>query len=208
MGASGNINDQQKHFLEIIQGSANRLTSLIDSILDVSRIESGTIILRPELMDLVAKINDVVEIHKNASINDSKQITYQIKPIGKIPQIMVDIDRMEQVVLNILNNARIYSYEDGLITIIVEAVEKFIKILFIDRGVGIPRDEQEHVFERFYRGRNALNMNSAGTGLGLSIARILIEMHGGTIYLESSGIPGEGSSVTVMLPIKQENGTS
>ncbi len=118
MGASGNINDQQKHFLEIIQGSANRLTSLMDSILDVSRIESGTIILRPELMDLVAKIKDVVEIHKNASINDSKQITYQIKPIGNIPQIIVDTDRMEQVFLNILNNARIYSYEDGLITII------------------------------------------------------------------------------------------
>lgn len=203
MEASGNINDQQKHFLEKIQGNTNRLTSLVDDILDVSKIESGHIILRQEPLDLLSKINEIVEIHKNASMNDSKKILYQVIPIGKIPPICVDPDRLEQVVLNILNNARIYSYNNGLITMTLEAVEKFVKIVVIDQGIGIKKDEQKHIFERFYRGGNALNMNSAGTGLGLSIARILVEMHGGNIHLESSGIPGEGSSVTVMLPIEK-----
>ena len=206
MEASGKINDQQKHFLEIIQGNTNRLTSLVDDILDVSRIESGRIILRPQSIDLLSKINEMVEIHKNVSMNDSKQVDYHVKSVGKIPRIMADPQRMEQVVLNILNNARIYSYHQGEIIITVEAFEKFIKIVFTDQGVGVPKDEQEHIFERFYRGRNALNMNSAGTGLGLAIARILIEMHAGNITLESSGIPGEGSSVIIMLPIKQEKG--
>ena len=208
MEASGNINDQQKHFLEIIRENTNRLTSLVDDILDVSKIESGNIVIRPAQMNLLSKIDEIVEIHKNATANDSKQISYQIRTIGKIPLIFADIDRVEQVVLNILNNARIYSYKEGLIIITIETYEKFIKIVFTDHGVGIPKDEQEHIFEQFYRGGNALNMNSAGTGLGLSIARILVEMHGGNIHLESSGIPGEGSSVTVMLPIEQEKVTS
>jgi K+-sensing histidine kinase KdpD len=206
MEASGKINEQQKHFLEIIQSNTNRLTSLVDDILDVSRIESGRIVLRPQSIDLVSKINEMVEIHKNISMNDSKQVDYHVEMLGKIPKIMADPQRMEQVVLNILNNARIYSYHQGVIKITVETFEKFIKIVFTDQGVGVPIDEQEHIFERFYRGRNALNMNSAGTGLGLAIARILIEMHAGKITLQSSGIPGEGSSVIVMLPINQEQG--
>jgi len=204
LGASGMINEQQKHFLEIIQTNTNRLKSLVDDILDVSRIESGNIILRPESFDLLSKIKDIVEIHKNSTMIDSKQITYQINPIGKIPPIFADPERFEQALLNILNNARIYSYDESVITISVESLGEFIKISVADLGVGIAREEQEHIFKRFFRGKNAINVNSAGTGLGLSIARTLIEMHGGTIKMESSGIPGEGSTFTIMIPIKLE----
>jgi signal transduction histidine kinase len=204
MGASGMINEQQKHFLEIIQSNTNRLKSLVDDILDVSRIESGNIILRPESFDLVTKIKDIVEIHKNTTMIDSKQISYQINPIGIIPSVTADPERIEQVLLNILNNARIYSYDESEITISLESLGKFIKIEVADHGVGIPRDEQDYIFERFFRGKNAVNVNSAGTGLGLSIACTLIEMHGGKIKVESSGIPGEGSTFTIMLPIKLE----
>lgn len=204
MGASGMINEQQKHFLEIIQSNTNRLKSLVDDILDVSRIESGNIILRPESFDLVKKMKGIVEIHKNSTMIDSKQISYQINPIGIIPFVMADPERIEQVLLNILNNARIYSYDESEITISLESLGKFIKIEVADHGVGIPRDEQDYIFERFFRGKNAVNVNSAGTGLGLSIACTLIEMHGGSIKVESSGIPGEGSTFTIMLPIKLE----
>ncbi len=145
MEASGTINDQQKYFLEIIQGNTNRLTFLVDDILDVSKIEAGHIILSPEPVDLLSEINKIVEIHKNASMKDSKQISYEIKPKGKISHILVDTDKLAQVVLNILNNARIYSYKDGFITITLEAFEKFIKMVFIDHGVGIPKNEQEHI---------------------------------------------------------------
>ena len=135
---------------------------------------------------------------------DSKQISYQINPIGKIPSIIADPERIEQVLLNILNNARIYSYDESVITISVEYLGEFFKIEITDLGVGIARDEQDYIFERFFRGKNAVNVNSAGTGLGLSIARTLTEMHGGNIKVESSGIPGEGSTFTIMLPIKLE----
>jgi K+-sensing histidine kinase KdpD len=204
MGASGMINEQQKHFLEIIQSNTNRLKSLVDDILDVSRIESGNIILRPESFDLLSKIKDIVEIHKNSTMIDSKQISYRINPIGIVPPIIADPERIEQVLLNILNNARIYSYDQSVITISVESLGGFVKIAVADLGVGIARDEQDHIFERFFRGKNAINLNSAGTGLGLSIARTIIEMHGGNIKMESSGIPGEGSTFTIMIPIKLE----
>lgn len=204
MGAAGMINEEQKHFLEIIQSNTNRLKSLVDDILDVSRIESGHIILRPESFDLLSKITDIVENHKNSMMIDSKQISYQINPIGKIPSIVADPERIEQVLANILNNARVYSYDNSEILISVESLGKIIKIQVIDRGVGITRGEQERIFERFVRGKNAINVNSAGTGLGLSIARTLIEMHGGSINLESSGIPGQGSTFTIMIPIKLE----
>jgi signal transduction histidine kinase len=204
MGASGMINEQQKHFLEIIQSNTNRLKSLVDDILDVSRIESGKIILRPESFDLLSKIKDIVEIHKNSTMIDSKQISYRINPIGIVPPIIADPERIEQVLLNILNNARIYSYDQSVITISVESLGGFVKIAVADLGVGIARDEQDHIFERFFRGKNAINLNSAGTGLGLSIARTIIEMHGGNIKMESSGIPGEGSTFTIMIPIKLE----
>ncbi len=204
MGASGNVNEQQKHFLEIIQSNTNRLKSLVDDILDVSRIESGHIILRPELFDLLSKITDIIEIHKNSTLMDSKHISYQINLIGKIPSIVADPERIEQVLLNILNNARIYSYDESEITISLESLGEFIKIEVADLGVGIAKEEQEHIFERFFRGKNAVKVNSAGTGLGLSIARTLIEMHGGKIKMESSGIPGEGSTFTIMIPIEFE----
>lgn len=204
MGASGMINEQQKHFLEIIQSNTNRLKSLVDDILDISRIESGHIILKPESFDLLSKIRNIVDVHKDSTSMDSKQISYQINPIGKIPSIVADPGRIEQVLLNILNNARIYSYDESVITISLESLGEFIKIEISDLGVGIPREEQEHIFERFFRGKNAVNVNSAGTGLGLSIARTLIEMHGGNLIMESSGIPGEGSIFTIMLPTKLE----
>ncbi len=204
MGASGMINEQQRHFLEIIQSNTNRLKSLVDDILDISRIESGNIILRPESFDLVTKIKNVVEIHKNSTMINSKQISYQINLIGKSPSISADPERIEQVLLNILNNARIYSDDKSVITLSVETLGELVKIKIADLGVGIARDEQDHIFERFFRGKNAVNVNSAGTGLGLSIARTFTEMHGGNIKVESSGIPGEGSTFTIMLPIKLE----
>jgi len=204
MGASGKFNEQQKHFLETIQSNTNRLNSLVDDILDVSRIESGHIILRPESFDLLSKIKDIVEIHKNSVMIDSKQITYQINPMGKIPTIVADPDRIEQVLLNILNNARIYSFDNSAITISLESLGDFVKIEVTDLGVGIAEEEQDHIFERFFRGKSAVNVNSAGTGLGLSIARTLIELHGGNINMASSGIPGQGSTFTIMIPIKHE----
>ncbi len=125
-------------------------------------MNSGHIILKPVSFDLISKINDIVEIHKNSRIIDSKQISYQINSSGDIPPIVADPERIEQVLLNILNNARIYSYDESMITISLESFGKYIKIKVTDRGVGIAREEQDHIFEKFFRGKNAVNMNSAG----------------------------------------------
>jgi signal transduction histidine kinase len=100
-----------------------------------------------------------------------------------------------------LNNAIDYSQDNGEIVITVSFESQNIVIKFKDNGIGIPIKEQEFVFDRFYRGANAIQMNTAGAGLGLSIAKTLVEMQGGKIEMESSGIPGEGVTISISLPI-------
>jgi signal transduction histidine kinase len=118
-----------------------------------------------------------------------------------IPNVLIDSERINQVLSNILNNARMYSLDQGKINITLEMDENQIRINIKDQGIGVPKDEQIHIFERFYRGKNSLEVNTAGTGLGLSIAKTLVEMHGGKIWFESSGISGEGSLVSFTIPI-------
>ena len=204
MGASGLLNNQQKQFLNIIQSNTSRLTSLVDEILDISSIESGHIILKPQKFNIITKIYEVVENHKSLSINDNKQILYQIDSAEGIPFIHADPLRIEQILLNILNNARIYSFDKGVISISVDKDDKRVKINITDQGLGVPMEEQPLIFDRFYRGKYSIDKNSSGAGLGLSISKTLIEMQGGSISFISSGVPGEGSTVCITIPISDE----
>ncbi|MDO9087445.1 MAG: GAF domain-containing protein [Anaerolineaceae bacterium] len=201
MGAVGAINEQQKHFLEIIQTNTKRLNLLVDDILDVSKIESGGVVLNPQLTDITGLIKKVIEEQQKISLSEKKQIEIEFIQNDPIPPVLIDSERIEQVLMNILNNARMYSIDKGMIKISLTLVEDLIKIDIKDKGIGVSKTEQDHIFERFYRGKNSFDVNSAGTGLGLSIAKTLVEMHGGKIWFESSGIKGEGSLVLFTIPI-------
>jgi signal transduction histidine kinase len=208
MGAVGAINDQQKHFLEIIQSNTNRLNFLVDDILDVSKIESGSVVLNPQMTDLTGLIKMLVDEQQKLSTSGHKQLEYEFIKNEFIPNVLIDSERINQVLSNILNNARMYSLDQGKINITLEMDENQIRINIKDQGIGVPKDEQIHIFERFYRGKNSLEVNTAGTGLGLSIAKTLVEMHGGKIWFESSGISGEGSLVSFTIPITTTEGYS
>lgn len=201
MGAVGAINDQQKHFLQIIQSNTNRLNFLVDDILDVSKIEAGSVVLNPQMTDLTGLIKMLVDEQQKLSTSGHKQLEYEFIKNEFIPNVLIDSERINQVLSNILNNARMYSLDQGKINITLEMDENQIRINIKDQGIGVPKDEQIHIFERFYRGKNSLEVNTAGTGLGLSIAKTLVEMHGGKIWFESSGISGEGSLVSFTIPI-------
>jgi signal transduction histidine kinase len=103
--------------------------------------------------------------------------------------------------LNLLSNAYLYTPADGSITLRLRQIGEQVQIDVQDTGIGIPLAEQQRVFERFYRGEHPLVLESAGTGLGLAIAKQLVEMHGGSLWLESRGIPGEGSTFSFTLPV-------
>jgi len=111
---------------------------------------------------------------------------------------------VRQIVENLVENAIRYTSDGGRVTISAHVEGNEVQIDVTDTGIGIPPEEQPRVFERFYRGENPLVMASAGTGLGLSIVKTLVEMHNGRIWLQSSGVPGEGSTFSFTLPIATE----
>jgi two-component system sensor histidine kinase SenX3 len=108
---------------------------------------------------------------------------------------------VRQIVANLVDNAYRYSEPESQVIVRVREIEDHIQVDVQDQGIGIYPDEHERIFERFYRGENPLVFASAGTGLGLAIVRELIEMHTGRIWLTSSGVPGEGSTFSFVLPV-------
>jgi signal transduction histidine kinase len=108
---------------------------------------------------------------------------------------------VSQILTNLVDNAYNYTPPGGHISITLIELGGEVRVSVSDDGIGISPEEQERVFERFYRGEDPLVLATAGTGLGLSIVRQLVEMHGGRIWLESSGVPGEGSTFSFSLPV-------
>ncbi len=118
-----------------------------------------------------------------------------------LPRVNGDLERVRQVLANIVDNAYHYTPENGRIDIRMQAGGGEVQVDVKDSGIGIPPEEQERVFERFYRGEDPLVLATPGTGLGLAIVKQLVSMHKGRIWLKSAGVPGDGSTFSFTLPI-------
>ena len=118
-----------------------------------------------------------------------------------------DMERVRQVMSNLVFNSYHYTSENGTITVHLHEAEdgRQVQVDVEDNGVGIPRDDQERIFERFYRGEHPLVLATPGTGLGLSIVKQIVEMHKGRIWMRSSGVPGEGSTFSFTLPVYKKS---
>jgi signal transduction histidine kinase len=200
--ASGKINRQQKAFLNTIQANTSKLTKMVDEILDVNKISSENLNLEKESLNPIESIHKVVAEKQSLEDDKGKVVSFQIVEEGETPYLMLDRLRFEQIINNLLNNAMDYSFDQGKIFIKISNTEEKIDIEIEDQGIGIPLEEQGLIFDRFYRGQNAVEMNTAGAGLGLSIVKTLVEMQGGTIRLFSSGVKGEGVKVILSFPVK------
>jgi two-component system phosphate regulon sensor histidine kinase PhoR len=117
-----------------------------------------------------------------------------------LPRVLADPERTRRVLDNLLDNAFQYNLPDGRILLRLGQLGDEVQVDVQDSGLGIPVEDQERVFERFYRGESTLNLGVAGTGLGLSIVQRLVQMQNGRIWLESTGKPGEGSTFSFTLP--------
>jgi signal transduction histidine kinase len=178
--------------LRVISRQIDRLARLVGDLLDMNRLESGRFELNPTEFDLVGLIEE---------IRGRMQPTGDRHPIRvRAPdrvQILADRDRIDQVLVNLLSNAIRYSPEGGGIEIVVESTGEAVDLTVKDHGLGVPREYHQTIFERFGR---AHAPSLGGLGLGLAISRGIIEQHGGTIQVESTGRPGEGSIFQVRLP--------
>lgn len=204
MGAAGELNERQKNFLEVVQGNTERLNILVNDLLDVSRIETGKFDLSMQPLRLQPLIEDVVEEQRRRMEKDEREIDIEVELPPELPSVWGDDHRVRQIMTNLVSNAYHYTPNGGDIHVKAHIENSYVQIDVRDSGIGIPPEDQERIFERFYRGENPLVLATAGTGLGLSIVRQLVEVHKGEIWFESSGIPGEGSVFSFTLPIHQE----
>ena len=203
MGAAGAINENQSHFLNIIKNNTERLNILVNDLLDVSRIESGRVTLSPQALDLREIAEDVIGDVLRRSQEENKPIALSLDAPKKLPHAFGDIERVRQIIGNLIDNAYHYTPENGTITVQIHSPNggKEVQVDVKDTGIGIPLEDQSRVFERFYRGEHPMVLATPGTGLGLSIVKQLVEMHKGRIWMKSSGAPGDGSTFSFTLPV-------
>jgi signal transduction histidine kinase len=203
MGATGSISDEQKRYLEVISSNADRMSELVNDLLDISRIESGKTTLDLQPVNLEQIIRELVAGHLKALISrEDKDINVLTQIPLDLPLAHADPERMVQILTNLADNAVSYTLREGEITISAREQGSFIRVAVTDTGIGISEENQLKIFERFFRVEDSDVQQVSGTGLGLSIVRSLIEMHGGTIEVVSE--LGIGSSFTFTLPIYYE----
>ncbi len=180
--------------LAVIEEESDRLTRLIDNLLDASRLQAGR--LRLDKTDVrVDKLARAV-VNKFRTQTDRHQLELDFPE--EFPPVQGDPERLEQVLSNLVSNAIKYSPNGGRITVSGRFDDDYVYIAVTDEGIGIPPGEQERIFDRFYRVESALSRRTQGAGLGLYLARSVVEAHGGQIWVDSR--PGQGSTFVFTLP--------
>lgn len=195
-----NANDDDadmKWTTDVIERQVNQMVRLIDDLLDVSRITSGKIRLKRQVMDLTQVVNHAIEASQPLIDSRNHQLSVMIPP----SPIWIEGDqtRITQVITNLLNNSAKYTDNGGKIQLNVRKEGSSAQISVRDNGIGIPRDMLRSVFELFTQVERTLDRSSGGLGIGLTLVQRLIEMHGGSVRAESEGA-GRGACFTVSLP--------
>jgi two-component system, OmpR family, phosphate regulon sensor histidine kinase PhoR len=195
----GAINDKEnaKEFLGIIHSDAQRLSTLINDLLDLSRIESGKMVLDLEPNNLKEIVVDACS--KIQRKIQEKAINFDVDIPENAQAVYCDKERIAQAVLNLAENAVKYTPEKGTIRIEASKGNNFIKVDVIDSGIGIPEEHIPRIFERFYRVDKARSRELGGTGLGLSIVKHIVQSHAGEVWVHST--PFKGSIFSFTIPV-------
>ncbi len=187
-------------FLGVINNETDRMTRLVKDLLFLSSLDHGIKDMPMDDFDVDMLTQDIVSRLSRTAENKKQTLVYE--PTNKLPLVHGNVDRIEQVITNVITNAIKYTPQNG--TIFVSTVYMFnsVAIKVKDTGIGIPKKDIEHIFERFYRVDKARSREMGGTGLGLAIAKEIVEAHGGSISVKS--IVGEGTEVMIKLPVKKD----
>jgi two-component system sensor histidine kinase VicK len=196
----GVVSDQEtiSHFMTVINSESDRMTRLVRDLLELSNFDSNKINFEYEYNDYVDLMNHTLE--KLQVMAEKKQQHITFYAIGEAIVGYFDYDRLEQVMINVVSNAIKYSKENTAIEVTLKRVDDHVRIKVKDNGIGIPQEDLNRIFERFYRVDKARSRDLGGTGLGLSIAKEIIDAHEGTISLTSK--VGEGTQVIIEIPLK------
>jgi two-component system, OmpR family, phosphate regulon sensor histidine kinase PhoR len=195
---AGPINDQQRDFIRRVQFSVNNITSLINDLLDLGRIEAGFDALK-EIVPLTAIIRYAVEGLRSRI--EEKRLNLILEAPDDLPNVLGNPVRLRQMIGNLLGNAVKYTPAEGLVALKASFEAGQIIVQVKDNGPGIPPADQPYIFDKFYRASNIAS-DAPGTGLGLAIVKSIVENHQGRIWVNSN--PGRGATFTVVLPVADE----
>ncbi len=197
LGMAGPLSDQQKHFIQIIRNNAERMVALVNDLLDISRIESGRLQLELRALYIHEVVDQVVTALQPRAQNKNLILTVDVS--RDLPPVWGDSNRVAQILTNLISNAIQYTPPGGRITVSARASGDMLEVSVADTGIGISKEDQKKIFDRFFRANDPLVQETPGTGLGLPITASLVQMHGGQIWVESE--LGEGSTFTFTLPL-------
>lgn len=212
MGSMGELSPMQRQLVDTIKTNAERMTAIINDLLDITKIESGSVELDFKAVGVLDTITIAVNGQQTLLEQRSHQLLIDVAP--DLPPAMADNTRLQQVLDNLLSNAVKYTPKGGQITLAADSIlgaelseeqrsglaarRRYVRITVSDSGLGIAPEDQERIFERFYRIESDLKVEAGGTGLGLAIVRPLMQLMGGRLLLTSE--LGKGSSFTLLLP--------
>ena len=197
----GNLTAEQIKFAQTIYAAGNDLLTLINDILDLSKIEAGKLDVRPEPVPLVRLIEDLAAIFRPVAHDKSLQLTMDIAD-GLPPAIQTDPTRLQQILKNLLSNALKFTERGAVELSVRRTADGLLAFAVKDTGIGIPAAQHDVIFEAFRQADGTTNRKYGGTGLGLSISRDLARLLGGQLSVESA--PGRGSTFTLRLPLRLE----
>ena len=200
-GLDGPLTEAMEGDLKIIQSNGQHLLDLINDVLDMAKIEAGRMELSLGKINIFDMLTDVVVT--TAPLASENDLTLQLDNVSERSEMEIEGDarRVKQVLLNVVSNAIKFT-EKGSVTIEVERQDELVQIRVDDTGAGILPDHAEKIFEHFRQADNSATRKAGGTGLGLPISRRLVELHGGRMWVESTGVPGEGSTFFIELPVE------
>jgi len=198
-GRLGKIEEQQVEYFKILKENSDRMKDLVKDLLIVSRIESARLFLKREEFSLEELTKEIIKEFEPFAKASNCQIEFSFEE--NLPKIYADRYQIKQVIENLLDNAIRYIKGKGMIKIRIKGEKKFVHFEIEDNGVGIPKEDQKFIFQKFFRASNVLKYKTQGTGLGLYISKAIIERSGGKIGFKSQ--EGVGTTFWFRLPINE-----
>lgn len=195
-GKGGEVTDKQRKLLTIVAEESNRLIRLVNSLLDLSRLEAGMVPFHFTEYDLPPLINRTLD--ELTPLAESRGIRLE-KDIGEVPRVAMDSERIRQVLRNLLGNALKFTPHGGSVRVEAQLTADGLRVSITDTGPGIPREHIGSIFEKFRQVSPADSRRLEGTGLGLAIVKHIVHAHGGSIWAESEA--GHGSTFIFVLPL-------
>ncbi|MDN5362062.1 MAG: hypothetical protein PWP70_1109 [Moorella sp. (in: firmicutes)] len=205
----GPLSEKQSKYVDYILTSGQHLLSLINDVLDLSKIEAGKLELEPATLSLKKLLANSMIMVKEKAARHRLELELQVDPA--IPELTADERKVKQIVFNLLSNAVKFTPDGGRITVRARLLaggpapgeKDMVEISVADTGIGIAPEDQEKIFEAFVQADGSYTRQYEGTGLGLALVRRLVELHGGKVWVESAG-PGQGSTFYFTLPLRVE----